>query len=66
MSDSLSAADNVKTHEIGGGLTKKQAKKIRMETMTKEEIGYLRRKALLDRVWPVFRFLIIFGSRNRD
>lgn len=27
MSDSLSAADNVKTHEIGGGLTKKQAKK---------------------------------------
>ncbi|MDD6279420.1 MAG: carbohydrate ABC transporter permease [Ruminococcus sp.] len=61
MSDSLSAADNVKTHEIGGGLTKKQAKKIRMETMTKEEIGYLRRKALLDRVWPVFRFLIIFG-----
>lgn len=42
-------------------LSKKELKKIRMQTMSKEEIGYLRRKAATERVWPVFRFVIIFG-----
>lgn len=42
-------------------LSKKEVKKIRMQTMSKEEIGYLRRKAATERVWPVFRFVIIFG-----
>ena len=46
---------------IGNGMSKKQAKKIRMQTMTKQEIGYLRRKAAVEKVWPVFRFIIIFG-----
>ena len=40
--------------EIGGGLTPKEAKKRRMEQMTAEERGYLRRKALMEAVWPFF------------
>lgn len=59
MADTNSAAAGEKV--IGNGLTKKQAKKIRMQTMTKAEIGYLRRKAVIEKVWPFFRFLIIFG-----
>ena len=47
--------------EIGGGLTPKEAKKLRMEQMTAEEKGYLRRKALVEAVWPFFRFVILFG-----
>lgn len=46
---------------IGNGMTKKEAKKIRMQTMTKAEIGYLKRKEMLEKVWPFFRFVIIFG-----
>lgn len=46
---------------IGSGMSKKQAKKIRMESMTKEEIGYLRRKSAVEKVWSIFRFIIIFG-----
>ncbi len=46
---------------IGNGMSKKEAKKIRMQTMSKEEIGYLKRKELLEKVWPFFRFVIIFG-----
>lgn len=59
MADTNSAAAGEKV--IGNGMTKKQAKKIRMQTMTKAEIGYLRRKAVIEKVWPFFRFLIIFG-----
>lgn len=59
MADINSAAAEEKV--IGNGMTKKQAKKIRMQTMTKAEIGYLRRKAVIEKVWPFFRFLIIFG-----
>ena len=52
----------VKTEgEIGGGLSPKEARKKRMEQMTAEERGYLRRKAVLEAVWPVFRFIILFG-----
>ena len=29
--------------------------------MTKEQLSYLRRKKITDSVWPVFRFLILFG-----
>lgn len=47
--------------EIGNGLTPKQAKKLRMQSMTAEEKGYLRRKAVMDKVWPIFRFVILFG-----
>ena len=47
--------------EIGGGLSPRQAKKQRMKSMTAEEKGYLRRKAVMDAVWPVFRFVILFG-----
>jgi multiple sugar transport system permease protein len=47
--------------EIGGGLTPKEAKKKRMESMTEQEKAYVRRKAVMDKVWPFFRFLILFG-----
>lgn len=59
MADTNTAA--VEEKVIGNGMSKKQAKKIRMQTMTKAEISYLRRKAVIEKVWPFFRFLIIFG-----
>lgn len=59
MSDTNTAAIDDKS--LRNGMTKKQAKKIRMQTLSKEEIGYLRRKAVMEKVWPFFRFLIIFG-----
>lgn len=59
MSNSNAAAADEKI--IGNGMSKKEAKKIRMQTMTKAEIGYLRRKAAMEKVWPIFRFIILFG-----
>ena len=47
--------------EVGNGMSKRQAKKIRMASMNKQEIAYLRKKALIEKVWPIFRFLILFG-----
>lgn len=47
--------------EVGSGMSPKEAMKIRMKSMTKQEIGYLRRKMIFDKAWPVFRFLILFG-----
>ncbi|MDO5558864.1 MAG: carbohydrate ABC transporter permease [Oscillospiraceae bacterium] len=29
--------------------------------MTPQQLSYLRRKSITDKIWPVFRFLIIFG-----
>ncbi len=46
---------------IGNGMSKKELKKIRMAAMTKEEKSYLRRKSAVEKVWPFFRFVIIFG-----
>ena len=48
-------------HEVGEGMTKKEAMKIRMKNMNKSEIAYLRRKRIFEKTWPVFRFLILFG-----
>ncbi len=48
-------------HEIGSGMSKKEAKRIRMETMSREELAYLRRKSVAEKVWPFFRFVILFG-----
>lgn len=47
--------------EVGSGMSPKEAMKIRMQSMTKQEIGYLRRKMIFEKAWPVFRFLILFG-----
>ncbi|MCC8069148.1 MAG: carbohydrate ABC transporter permease [Ruminococcus sp.] len=35
--------------------------KVHKASMTKEQRTYLRNKSLLEKVWPVFRFLILFG-----
>ncbi|HAG14603.1 MAG TPA: carbohydrate ABC transporter permease [Ruminococcus sp.] len=53
--------DVYQPHEVGNGMTKKEAMKIRMQNMNREEIAYLRRKQLIEKCWPVFRFLILFG-----
>lgn len=52
---------NAEEKVIGNGLSKKEIRKIHMQNMNKEEIAYLRRKEILEKVWPVFRFLILFG-----
>ena len=46
---------------IGNGLSKKEIKRIRMSKMDKTEIAYMRRKEAAEKVWPFFRFLILFG-----
>lgn len=48
-------------HEVGEGMTKKEAMKIRMQNMNRSEIAYLRRRQIAEKCWPVFRFLILFG-----
>lgn len=50
-----------KEHEVGEGMSQKEAMKIRMQYMNREEIAYLRRKRAFELCWPVFRFLILFG-----
>lgn len=47
--------------EVGSGMSPKEAMKIRMQSMNKQEIAYLRRKMIFEKAWPVFRFLILFG-----
>ncbi|MBQ6180305.1 MAG: carbohydrate ABC transporter permease [Ruminococcus sp.] len=42
-------------------MSRKQLKKLRMQGLSREERGYLRRKAAADKVWPLFRFVILFG-----
>ncbi len=46
---------------VGNGMTKRQARKVRARNMNKSEIAYMRRKRVFDLVWPIFRFLILFG-----
>lgn len=46
---------------IGGGPSAKELRRKRMERMTAEEKAYLRRKEAVEKVWPIARFLILFG-----
>ncbi len=48
-------------HQIGNGMSRKEAQKIREQSMSKEELAYLRRKRLAEKVWSFLRFLILFG-----
>ena len=54
MNDEKTAAMPQKTSH-------KEAKRLRMQTMSREERSYVRRKAVTDRIWPLFRFMILFG-----
>lgn len=47
--------------EVGNGMTKREAQKIRMQNMNKSEIAYMRRSRLFAVVWPIFRFFILLG-----
>lgn len=49
------------THKMDKKLEIKITERVRRATMTKEEVNYLKRKAVMDKVWPIFRFLILFG-----
>ncbi len=46
---------------VGNGMSKREARKVRMRNMNKSEISYMRRKRVFNLVWPIFRFLILFG-----
>lgn len=48
-------------HEVGSGMSKREAMKIRMRSMNKRELAYLRKRRMFEKCWPVFRFLILFG-----
>ena len=47
--------------EVGNGMSKREARRIRMRSMNKSEIAYIRRKRVFEAVWPFFRFFILFG-----
>ena len=51
----------MKSYKIDKKLERKINERVRQATMTKEELNYLRRKNVFDKVWPIFRFLILFG-----
>lgn len=55
------AMDTVRENLIKDNKSKKERLKKRKESMNKEELLYLRRKQIFDKVWPFFRFLIIAG-----
>lgn len=42
---------------VGNGMSKREARKIRMQSMNKSEIAYMRRKRVFDAVWPFFPVL---------
>lgn len=46
---------------IGGGPSRKEIRSMQMRRMNPEQVAYLRRKAAMDKVWPVARFFILFG-----
>ena len=46
---------------IGGGPSKRELRKLRMQSMNEEEKAYLRRKDVMDKAWPIARFFILFG-----
>lgn len=49
------------SYKIDDKLEKKITERVRQATMTKEELAYLKRKNIFDKIWPIFRFLILFG-----
>ena len=61
MTDETNAPRVRTAEEVGSGMSRREAKHIRMKTMTPQERSYLRRKAVKDRIWPVFRTVILFG-----
>ena len=61
MADETAAQKVKSAEEIGGGMSRRELKRLRMQSMTREEIGYLRRKAAAEKVWPVFRAVILIG-----
>ena len=61
MADEMKAPAVKTADEIGGGMSRREAKRIRRKNMSPEERGYLRRKAAKDMIWPVFRAVILFG-----
>ena len=61
MADEMTAPKAKTADEIGNGMSKREAKRIRMESMSASERGYLRRKAIADKAVPLFRFVILFG-----
>lgn len=38
--------------QVGNGMSKREARKIRMKSMNKSEIAYMRRKRVFEAVWP--------------
>ena len=61
MADEMTAPKVKTADEVGNGMSKREAKRIRMGSMSASEKGYLRRKAIADKAMPLFRFIILFG-----
>ncbi|WP_028517921.1 carbohydrate ABC transporter permease [Ruminococcus flavefaciens] len=57
--DDVTAA--VRNEEPEKSLSRGKKRKLRMENMSAAERAYLRRKAVKDRIWPLFRFVILVG-----
>ena len=57
--DDVTAA--VRTEDSDKSLSRGKKRRLRMENMSAAERAYLRRKAVKDRIWPLFRFVILVG-----
>lgn len=57
--DDVTAA--VRTEDSDKSLSRGKKRRLRMENMSVGERAYLRRKAVKDRIWPLFRFIILVG-----
>jgi len=49
------------TKGVNKKMEERVSKRVHKKTMSKEERSYLRKKNTVEKVWPVFRFLILFG-----
>ena len=47
--------------KTSGGMSRREARRIRRASATAEDMRYLRMKALTDRIWPFFRAVILLG-----
>ena len=61
IGDTMSKLKNVVDERLKLRKTEKEKMAERRALMTKEQLAYVKRKDAIEKIWPFFRFLILFG-----
>ena len=51
----------IDTSEETGGMSSREARRLRRASVSAEDRRYMRRKALAEKIWPFFRAVILIG-----